>query len=65
MVTLEEVSKDARKAFEGHRRAAEKHRRVTEAKEFLEFPVCFKKDWQDVVTQDKQVFYHLSTTRPR
>jgi isocitrate/isopropylmalate dehydrogenase len=33
MVMLEEVPKDAFKAFEEHRRAAEERRRATEAKE--------------------------------
>jgi phage-related minor tail protein len=33
MVMLEEVPKDACKAFEEHRRAAEERRRATEAKE--------------------------------
>jgi hypothetical protein len=34
MVTLEEVPKDAHKAFEEHRRVVEEHRRVSKAKEF-------------------------------
>jgi hypothetical protein len=55
MVTLEEVLEDARKAFDEHRRVAEERRRATEAKELQEFLAHFKKDQQDVVTQDKQV----------
>jgi hypothetical protein len=53
MVTLEEVQEDARKAFEQHRRVVEERRRATEAKELQGFLVRFKKDQQDVVTQDK------------
>jgi galactitol-specific phosphotransferase system IIB component len=36
MLMLEEVPKDARKAFEEHQRVAEEHRRVTEAKEQMQ-----------------------------
>jgi hypothetical protein len=55
IVMLEEVPEDACKAFEEHRRAAEEHTRGTKAKEFQAFLACFKKNQQDVVTQDKQV----------
>jgi hypothetical protein len=53
MVTLEEVSEDAHKAFKEHRRIAEERRRATEAMELQEFLARFKKDRQDMVTQDK------------
>jgi hypothetical protein len=52
IMTLEDVPEDARKVFEEHRRAAEEHRRAIEAKELQVFLARFKKDRQDVVTQD-------------
>jgi hypothetical protein len=55
MATLDKVPKDAHKVFEEHRRVAKEHWKVAEAKEFQEFPACFKKDRQGVVTQVKQV----------
>jgi 5'-3' exonuclease len=55
MVILGEVPEDARKAFEKHRMAVEECRRATKAKELQEYLARFRKDQQDVVTQDKQV----------
>ena len=54
MVTLEEVSEDARKAFEEHQKIAEERREAAKARQLPEFLACFKQDRQGVVTQVKQ-----------
>jgi hypothetical protein len=55
MVTLEEVPKEQRKAFEAHRQAAEERRKTDEARELQEFLACFKKERQGKITQVKEV----------
>jgi hypothetical protein len=55
MTMLEEVSKEARRAFEAHHKASEEYGKAIEARELQEFLTCLKKNRQGKITQVKDV----------
>jgi hypothetical protein len=52
---LEEIPKDAHRAFEKHYRVDDEHREAAKARDLQEFLACLKKDQHGTITHIKQV----------
>jgi hypothetical protein len=52
---LEEIPKDAHRAFEEHYRVDDEHREAAKARDLQEFLACLKKDQHGTITHIKQV----------